>query len=130
MSDTIFQLKNVTKTYETGAGGFTALNGITLDVKKGEFLGIVGKSGAGKTTLLNMLSGVSNITSGEVLFQPQNGNGRAHHPLSIGSLTQDELAVWRGHNMGIVYQSFELLPQLDLMNNIMLLPQQYGVTVQ
>ncbi len=124
MSDTIFQLKDVTKIYETGAGGFTALNGITLDVKKGEFLGIVGKSGAGKTTLLNMLSGVSNITSGEVLFYTQSGNGRSH-PISIGQLTQDELAVWRGHNMGIVYQSFELLPQLDLINNIML-PREFS----
>jgi ABC-type lipoprotein export system ATPase subunit len=123
MSDTIFQLKNVTKIYETGAGGFTALNGITLDVKRGEFLGIVGKSGAGKTTLLNMLSGVSNITSGEVLFYAQQGNGRSQ-PIAIGQLNQDQLAVWRGHNMGIVYQSFELLPQLDLINNIML-PQEF-----
>ncbi|MCA9929213.1 MAG: ATP-binding cassette domain-containing protein, partial [Anaerolineales bacterium] len=123
MTDLIFQLKDVTKIYNTGAGGFTALKGITLDVKKGEFLGIVGKSGAGKTTLLNMLSGVSNITSGDVLFYSRNENGRSH-PISIGSLSQDELAVWRGHNMGIVYQSFELLPQLDLVNNIML-PQEF-----
>lgn len=123
MTNLIFQLKDVTKTYHTGAGGFTALNGITLDVKKGEFLGIVGKSGAGKTTLLNMLSGVSIITSGEVLFHPQNET-TDNAPLSIGSMSQDELAVWRGHNMGIVYQSFELLPQLDLANNIML-PQEF-----
>ena len=119
MSDTLFQLNNVSKIYKTGAGSFTALNGVSLDVKKGEFLGIVGKSGAGKTTLLNLLSGVSRISSGEVLFNPQSGNGRSQ-PISIGNLNQDELAVWRGHNMGIVYQSFELLPQLDLINNIML----------
>ncbi len=128
MSDLIFQLNDVTKTYNTGAGGFTALKGITLDVKKGEFLGIVGKSGAGKTTLLNMLSGVSIITTGDVLYYPQKritDNGSTDNaPLSIGSLSQDDLAVWRGHNMGIVYQSFELLPQLDLVNNIML-PQEF-----
>jgi ABC-type lipoprotein export system ATPase subunit len=127
MSDTIFQLENVVKTYDTGAGGFTALKGVTLKVRKGEFLGIMGKSGAGKTTLLNMLSGVSAITSGKVLFYPQerlsdNGNLK---PLSIGEMNQDELAVWRGRNMGIVYQSFELLPQLNLMNNIML-PQEFS----
>jgi ABC-type lipoprotein export system ATPase subunit len=127
MPDRIFQLEDVIKTYETGAGGFTALKGINLEVRGGEFLGIVGKSGAGKSTLLNMISGVSSITSGRVLFypqtyQPNNGRGK---PLSIGEMSQDELAVWRGKNMGIVYQSFELLPQLDLMNNIML-PQQFA----
>ena len=123
MTDLIFQLNNVTKIYETGAGGFTALKNMSFDVKKGEFLGIVGKSGAGKTTLLNMLSGVSIITSGEVLCFSQNG-GTEETAVSIGSMTQDELAVWRGHNMGIVYQSFELLPQIDLVNNIML-PQEF-----
>jgi ABC-type lipoprotein export system ATPase subunit len=127
MTDTLFQLRDVGKIYNTGAGGFTALNGVSFDVKKGEFLGIIGKSGAGKTTLLNMLSGVSLITSGEVLYFPQkqnsqNGDGK---PLSIGEMSQDELSVWRGENMGIVYQSFELLPQLDLVNNIML-PQDFA----
>lgn len=139
MSDTIFQLKNITKIYGTGAGDFTALKGITLDVKKGEFLGIIGKSGAGKTTLLNMISGVSEITSGQVLFIPQiqiGKNGQSPKPssagppisggpISIGDLDQDELAVWRGENMGIVYQSFELMPQIDLVNNIMM-PQEFA----
>ncbi len=127
MPDTIFQLEDVVKTYTTGAGGFTALKGVTLKVRKGEFLGIIGKSGAGKTTLLNMLSGVSAISSGTVLFYPQeqlSDNGNLE-PLSIGEMNQDELAVWRGRNMGIVYQSFELLPQLNLMNNIML-PQEFS----
>ncbi len=127
MTETIFQVQDVVKIYNTGAGGFTALDGISFDVKKGEFLGIIGKSGAGKTTLLNMLSGVSEITSGKVLFTPQkqskkNGDGQL---LSIGDMSQDELSVWRGENMGIVYQSFELLPQLDLVDNIML-PQEFA----
>ena len=127
MSDRILQLRDVKKIYRTGAGDFAALKGITLDVYSGELLGIIGKSGAGKTTLLNMISGVSEISAGVVLFMPQ---GRPAHngnlqPLSIGTLSQDELAVWRGTNLGIVYQSFELLPQLDLVNNIML-PQEFA----
>ncbi len=127
MSDTLFQLKDVSKIYSTGAGNFTALKSITLDVKRGEFLGIIGKSGAGKTTLLNMISGVSEISSGQVLFTPQDqvGKNGQSQSISIGDLDQDELAVWRGENMGIVYQSFELMPQLDLVNNIML-PQEFA----
>jgi ABC-type lipoprotein export system ATPase subunit len=127
MSDTLFQLKDVSKIYSTGAGDFAALKSITLDVKRGEFLGIIGKSGAGKTTLLNMISGVSEISSGQVLFTPQDqvGKNGQSQSISIGDLDQDELAVWRGENMGIVYQSFELMPQLDLVNNIML-PQEFA----
>ncbi len=67
-SEPIIQLRDLVKVYETGAGGFTAINGINLDIHRGEFLGVIGKSGAGKTTLLNLISGVSEITSGEVLF--------------------------------------------------------------
>lgn len=127
MAETILQLRDVVKIYNTGVGGFTALNGVSLDVYKGEFLGIVGKSGAGKTTLLNMISGVSEITSGQAKFFPP-GNGttnKKQEVLSIGEMSQDELAVWRGQNMGIVYQSFELMPQLNLVNNIML-PQEFA----
>ena len=127
MTETIFQVQDVVKIYPTGVGGFTALDGVSFDVKKGEFLGIIGKSGAGKTTLLNMLSGVSEITSGKVLFAPQKQDKKKRNGklLSIGDMSQDELAVWRGQNMGIVYQSFELMPQLDLVNNIML-PQDFA----
>ncbi len=123
----IISLRGVGKTYETGSGDFVALKDINMDVQPGEFLGIIGKSGAGKTTLLNMLSGVSEITSGEALFHPQDtqGNNGRTDVLSIGDMSQDELAVWRGENMGIVYQSFELMPQLNLVNNIML-PQEFA----
>ena len=123
----IMRLRHVSKVYKTGSGDFVALKDITLDVQPGEFLGIIGKSGAGKTTLLNMISGVSVITSGDVQFFPQDKvekNGSVA-PLSIGEMSQDELAVWRGENMGIVYQSFELMPQLNLVNNIML-PQEFA----
>ena len=79
-SEPIIRLRDLVKVYETGAGGFTAIKGINLDIYQGEFLGIIGKSGAGKTTLLNLISGVSEITSGEVLFSARvdsdaRGNG-------------------------------------------------------
>ena len=127
MTETIFSVQDVVKIYNTGAGGFTALDGVSFDVQKGEFLGIIGKSGAGKTTLLNMLSGVSLITSGKVLFtqQKEDKKKKVGELLSIGEMSQDELSVWRGRNMGIVYQSFELMPQLDLVDNIML-PQEFA----
>jgi ABC-type lipoprotein export system ATPase subunit len=121
----LIEARNLTKVYQTGAGGFTALKDINLQINTGEFLAVVGKSGAGKTTLLNMLSGVSEISSGEVLFHaPQNGDGTGQ-AISLGSLNEDEMAVWRGRNVGIVYQSFELLPQLDLVDNIMI-PQDFA----
>ena len=125
-SEPIIQLRDLVKVYETGAGGFTAIKGVDLDIHRGEFLGIIGKSGAGKTTLLNLISGVSEITSGEVLFYADN-NGSQVGPrkaLSVGGMSENELAVWRGNNMGIVYQSFELMPQLNLVQNIML-PQDF-----
>lgn len=127
----VFHLTEVVKVYRTAAGGFRALNGISLDINEGEFLGIIGKSGAGKTTLLNMISGVSEITSGEVRYFV---NGKNNHPekskfVSVHAMTEDELALWRGRNLGIVYQSFELMPQMDLVNNIML-PQDFTGSYQ
>lgn len=108
----IIKMRDVIKAYETGDGPFIALDGINLDVYEGEFLGITGKSGAGKTTLLNMISGVSELTSGEVLFGEEQ--------TSVHAMDEDALAVWRGRNVGIVYQSFELMPSLNLVENVML----------
>lgn len=119
----ILQLQSVTKDYATGDGPFRALDDISLEVYTGEFLGITGKSGAGKTTLLNMISGVSSLTSGEIIFQ-DGTNGYAKM-IDIHSLDEDELAVWRGSNLGIVYQSFELIPSLTLVENVML-PQDFS----
>ena len=123
----LVQLRNVTKDYATGDGPFRALDDITLDVYEGEFLGITGKSGAGKTTLLNMISGVSSITSGDVLFNDkQTGDYTGYaQVISIPSMDEDSLAVWRGSNLGIVYQSFELIPTLNLIENVML-PQDFS----
>ncbi|MFN2177118.1 MAG: ATP-binding cassette domain-containing protein [Anaerolineales bacterium] len=128
-AESILHLQNLVKVYHTGAGDFVAINNINLDIRAGEFVGIIGKSGAGKTTLLNTISGVSEITSGEVLFRaPSNGvNPDSPEIVSIRSLSEDDLASWRGRTIGIVYQSFELMPQLNLLKNIML-PQDFAGT--
>ncbi len=115
----IIQMQEVVKTYTTGAAPFVALNRVSLDIRQGEFLGITGKSGAGKTTLLNMLSGVSELTSGRILFHWVGGEGPAP-TLAIHGLNEDKLALWRGKHLGIVYQSFELMPTLSLVENVML----------
>jgi putative ABC transport system ATP-binding protein len=113
-SKPIIELRQVVKVYETVAGDFPALVGINAQVYPGEFLGIIGKSGAGKSTLLNMITGVDHITSGEVLVH-ENGSS-----VSVHAMTENELALWRGRTMGIIYQSFQLLPMLTLVENIML----------
>jgi putative ABC transport system ATP-binding protein len=111
----LIQLSQVVKIYNTAAGDFTALNGITADIYAGEFVGVIGKSGAGKTTLLNMITGADMISSGEVIFNAQDGKSTSIHKLS-----ENSLAVWRGRNVGIIHQSFQLLPMLNLVENIML----------
>ena len=124
----IIQMREVGKAYTTGKEPFVALRGINMEIKPGEFLGITGKSGAGKTTLLNMISGISELTSGEVLFNgKQNGNGiPGEQAISIHTLSEDALALWRGENIGIIYQSFELMPTLNLVQNVMLPPDFVG----
>ena len=106
----LIQLRGLKKSYQTAAGEFFALNGIDLDVYPGEFLGIIGKSGAGKTTLINMLTGVDRLTSGEVWMEEQ--------PIHL--LDENRLSMWRGRNVGIIYQSFYLMPNLTLLQNVML----------
>jgi putative ABC transport system ATP-binding protein len=111
----IVQMHDVVKAYTTGEGPFIALNEVNLAIEPGEFLGITGKSGAGKTTLLNMISGVSDLTSGQVFFQGSN-NGSADSAVPIHTMNEDQLAQWRGENVGIIYQSFELMPTLNLVS--------------
>ena len=123
----ILKMNAVSKAYATGDRQFVALKDINLEINGGEFLGITGKSGAGKTTLLNMISGVSRLSAGEVLFYgAQNGAGHLVEPSLIHMMDEDELAAWRGANLGIVYQSFELLPSLNLVENVMLPPDFSG----
>jgi ABC-type lipoprotein export system ATPase subunit len=106
----LIELRQVVKVYKTAAGDFSALKGISLNIYPGEFLGIIGKSGAGKSTLLNMITAIDDLTGGEVVI------GR----VSLHKLNENQRATWRGRNLGVVYQSFQLLPMLNLVENIML----------
>ncbi|MDF2566243.1 MAG: Phosphonate-transporting ATPase [Massilibacillus sp.] len=106
----LIELRQIEKIYHTDAGNFTALRGVDLQVNTGEFLAIIGKSGSGKSTILNMITGVDRPTSGEVMI-----NGTAVH-----AMKENQLAVWRGRNIGIVFQFFQLLPTLSVIENIML----------
>ena len=109
-SETLIYLRQVVKEYGSLAGGVVALKGIDLQVKKGEFAVITGKSGAGKTTLVNMITGLDKSTSGEIWV-----DGTPVHKLGA-----EKAARWRGQNVGVVFQSFELLPTLTVLQNVML----------
>lgn len=106
----LIQVRGLKKVYQTAAGEFEALHGIDLEVYPAELLTIIGKSGAGKTTLINLISGVDHASAGEIHF----GDKR------IDRMSEDELATWRGRNLGMIYQSFYLMPGLNLINNILL----------
>jgi putative ABC transport system ATP-binding protein len=110
----LLELREVFKVYQTPAGDFPALHDISTQVYPGEFLGVVGKSGAGKSTLMNMITGVDDVSSGQVLVHAASGT------VSIHDMGEDELALWRGRNMGVIYQSFQLLSMLTLLENVML----------
>jgi putative ABC transport system ATP-binding protein len=116
-NETLISLRSVVKSYTTPAGSFKALRGVDLQIRKGEFLAVVGKSGSGKSTLLNMLTGIDRPTSGEVVV------GKT----AIHQLREGETARWRGRNVGIVFQFFQLLPTLTIAENIML-PMDFGNT--
>jgi len=103
-------LKNVNKTYPGQPRPVVALKGIDLQVDRGEFLVITGKSGAGKTTLVNVLTGLDRMTGGEIWVE-----GAPVHALG-----QEKVAKWRGQTVGVVFQSFELLLTLTLLQNVML----------
>lgn len=106
----LIDLQNVTKCYETGAGGVTVLEDISLQVEQGQFVTIVGPSGSGKSTLLNMITGIDRPTQGEVFI-----NGRAIHKMN-----EDQIAWWRGRHIGVIFQFFQLLPALTVVENVML----------
>lgn len=109
-SQLMINLCEVNKYYKTAAGDYHALKSIELQINPGEFVSIIGKSGSGKSTLLNMISGIDHPTSGEVWV---NGT-------SINALNEDQMASWRGENMGIIFQFFQLLPSLSLLQNVIL----------
>ena len=114
----VVQLRGVMKAYRVAAGTFTALDDIDIDIVPGEFVTIVGKSGSGKTTLLNLLAGIDRPTKGEVVVAGT----------SLGLLSESKLAEWRGRNVGLVFQFFQLLPTLTIAENVQL-PMDFAKSV-
>ena len=106
----LIQLRGIHKAYETEAGPFWALKEIDLEVEQGEFVAIVGRSGSGKSTLVNMMTGIDRPTEGEVVVM----DSPIHH------FSEGEMAEWRGRHMGIVFQFFQLLPTLTILENVLL----------
>jgi len=106
----IIDLHDVNKSYKTAVGDYPALKNIDLQINSGEFVSIIGKSGSGKSTLLNMITGIDRPTAGEVFV-----NGTAVHQMN-----ENRMARWRGNNLGIVFQFFQLLPMISVIENIML----------
>jgi len=106
----LIQMLGIEKVYKTGAGDFIALNDINLTFYSGEFVGIIGKSGSGKSTLANMITGIDHPTRGSVVVQGE----------TISSMDESTMSIWRGNNLGIVFQFFQLLPMLTLLENVLL----------
>jgi putative ABC transport system ATP-binding protein len=110
----MIQLQKVVKTFKNAAGEFTVLKGVNLVLRKGEFVAIVGKSGSGKSTLLNMITGIDHPSSGHVVIGGTD----------IYQMSESARSLWRGRNLGVVFQFFQLLPMLTLLENVML-PMDY-----
>ncbi len=106
----LIELKKVSKAYNVAAGKFLALKEVDMQADAGEFVAVVGKSGSGKSTLINMITGIDTPTSGEVLVASA----------AVHAMDQEQLAVWRGRNVGVVFQFFQLLPTLTVAENIIL----------
>jgi len=109
MSDLI-QFRQVSKSFESAAGRFDALKRIDLTIGQGEYLAVVGKSGSGKSTLLNMLTGIDHPSHGTVTINSTD----------VHALNESRLAKWRGKNIGIVFQFFQLIPTLTILENLLL----------
>ena len=114
-SEAMIELRGVVKRFSNAAGEFTVLKGVDLTIDRGEFVSIVGKSGSGKSTLLNMVTGIDHPTDGHVVV---NGSD------IYTGVTESQRSKWRGKNLGIVFQFFQLLPMLTLLENVML-PMDY-----
>ena len=106
----IIDLRDVVKDYATGAGSFRALAGVTLQVSPGELIAIVGRSGCGKSTLLNVMTGIDRPTGGSITVAG----------LDLRRASENDLARWRGRNVGVVFQFFQLIPTLTVAENVML----------
>ena len=109
-TNTLIRMERVVKVYPGQAGLLQALKSIDLEMNQGEFVAITGRSGSGKTTLVNMLTGLDHLTSGEIWV----GDTPVHH------LNEEQAASWRGQNVGVVFQSFHLIPTLTALQNVTL----------
>ncbi len=110
----LIEMQQIVKTFVNAAGEFTALRGIDLTLNEGEFVAIIGKSGSGKSTLLNMLTGIDHPSTGKVIVKG----------VDVYAMSESKRSLWRGRNLGIVFQFFQLLPMLNLLENVML-PMDY-----
>jgi len=106
----LIELRDVVKVYRSRAGEFQALKGVSLSVDAGEFVAVIGKSGSGKSTLINMITGIDRPTSGEIYV----GDTAVH------TLKERQMARWRGQQIGVVFQFYQLLPTLTCLANVML----------
>jgi len=106
----LIEIVNISKAFKSLAGEFTALKDINACVYPGEFVSVAGRSGSGKSTLVNMLTGIDHPSSGSVRIKDTYPH----------DLSESRMAVWRGHNLGIVFQFFQLLPMLSLLENTLL----------
>ena len=114
--DSMIEMRGVVKTFKNAAGEFSVLKGVDLSIQRGEFVSIVGKSGSGKSTLLNMITGIDHPTFGQVIVGDMD---------IYTGVTESQRSKWRGRNLGIVFQFFQLLPMLTLLENVML-PMDYA----
>jgi putative ABC transport system ATP-binding protein len=108
MSNSIIQVQNVSKSYWRDSFEIPVLNDISIEVHEGEFLGLMGPSGSGKTTLLNLIAGIDKPSKGDIIVGGTN----------IGALSESELAKWRSHHVGFVFQFYNLLPVLTAFENV------------
>ncbi len=106
----LIELRHVLKNYKTPAGDFTALKGVDISLDQGEFVAVIGKSGSGKSTLVNMITGIDRPTSGEIYVGD----------VALHTLNEEHIAQWRGRNVGIVFQFFQLMPTLTILENLLL----------
>ncbi|HML20574.1 MAG TPA: ABC transporter ATP-binding protein [Aggregatilinea sp.] len=115
--DKLISLQQVHKTYKIKGGLIRALNGVDFEVEQGEFVALVGPSGSGKSTLINMITGIDRPTNGEVYVAGQR----------LTHMNEDQVAEWRGKNVGVVFQFFQLLPSLTVIENV-IMPMTYAGT--
>jgi len=106
----LISLEGVEKTYRTGRIEYRALRGIDLSIARGEMVAVVGPSGSGKSTILNLITGIDRPTAGEITVDGHR----------LDRMSEEELAAWRGANVGIVFQFFQLLPTLSALENAVL----------